>query len=270
MARFLFAMWEGGGTVPPELAVARRLIARGHVVHVLGDPTIAASAERAHTFDQATGSDVILLLTAEAFDFPGPPLPSNVKYVGPQLDDPLWADPWEWPWGADDVRPLVLVGFSTTYQAQSGTLARVVHALGRLPVRALVTTGPALDASALGPAPDNVVIVSSAPHAQVMTQAAVVVTHAGHGTVLKTLSHGVPMLCMPMGRDQGDNAARVVWHEAGLRLNRAASSDAIADTLRTLLTDDRYRRGARAMADRIRAESRGDRVVEELERLVRG
>jgi hypothetical protein len=45
MSRFLFVMWEGGGTVPPELAIARRLIARGHAVYVLGDPTIEAGAK---------------------------------------------------------------------------------------------------------------------------------------------------------------------------------------------------------------------------------
>jgi hypothetical protein len=44
MSRFLFVMWEGGGTGPPELAVARRLVARGHSVHVLGDPTLEGSA----------------------------------------------------------------------------------------------------------------------------------------------------------------------------------------------------------------------------------
>ena len=43
--RFLMAMWEGGGNIPPELGVARRLIARGHQVHVLGDPTIKGAAE---------------------------------------------------------------------------------------------------------------------------------------------------------------------------------------------------------------------------------
>src|SRR5688572_29784411 len=43
---YLFAMWEGGGNVPPILGVARRLIARGHTVTVIGDPTIADEAER--------------------------------------------------------------------------------------------------------------------------------------------------------------------------------------------------------------------------------
>src|SRR5207302_7651967 len=41
MSKFLFVMIEGGGNVPAQLAVARRLIARGHEVRVLGDPTIS-------------------------------------------------------------------------------------------------------------------------------------------------------------------------------------------------------------------------------------
>ena len=45
--RFLLAMWEGGGNVPPELGVARQLVHRGHTVHILGDPTIEASADGA-------------------------------------------------------------------------------------------------------------------------------------------------------------------------------------------------------------------------------
>src|SRR5262249_57931250 len=44
--RFLLCMWEGGGTVPPELGLARKLIARGHAVDVLGDPTIEAEAKQ--------------------------------------------------------------------------------------------------------------------------------------------------------------------------------------------------------------------------------
>ncbi len=45
--RYLLPMWDGGGTVAPGLGVARRLIARGHAVHVLADPTIGAQAEQA-------------------------------------------------------------------------------------------------------------------------------------------------------------------------------------------------------------------------------
>ena len=36
--RYLFAQWDGGGSLPPELTVVRELVATGHVVTVLGEP----------------------------------------------------------------------------------------------------------------------------------------------------------------------------------------------------------------------------------------
>ena len=38
--RFLFVLWDGGGTIPPALAVARRVIASGQRVRVLGPRSI--------------------------------------------------------------------------------------------------------------------------------------------------------------------------------------------------------------------------------------
>jgi UDP:flavonoid glycosyltransferase YjiC (YdhE family) len=46
-ARFLLAMIDAGGTVPPALGLAAELVRRGHEVHVLADPTIEASARSA-------------------------------------------------------------------------------------------------------------------------------------------------------------------------------------------------------------------------------
>src|SRR5262245_30119048 len=45
--RYLLVTWDGGGNVPPELAVCRKLIDRGHSVRVLGDPTMESDARAA-------------------------------------------------------------------------------------------------------------------------------------------------------------------------------------------------------------------------------
>ena len=43
MARnYLFVDWEGGGTLPPALTLARQLAERGHHVRVLCDPVAEA------------------------------------------------------------------------------------------------------------------------------------------------------------------------------------------------------------------------------------
>jgi UDP:flavonoid glycosyltransferase YjiC (YdhE family) len=97
---------------------------------------------------------------------------------------------------------------SSSFQRQGEVLGRVANALGTLDVRAVLTTGPALDPANIS-APPNVSVVRSAPHEHVLRYAAAVVTHGGHGTVAKALAAGVPLLVLPIGRDQGDNAARV-------------------------------------------------------------
>ena len=42
--RFLLALWDGGGNVPPAMGLVRRLVERGHRVRILGDPTLAEEA----------------------------------------------------------------------------------------------------------------------------------------------------------------------------------------------------------------------------------
>jgi MGT family glycosyltransferase len=206
----------------------------------------------------------LLVLTSPSFDPPPARLPANVRYVGPMTDDPPWARPWTPPWPLGD-RPFVLVAMSSTYQAHDALLRRVVTALDGMPVHALVTLGPGLrDGEVPGTA--TVAVVASAPHAQLLPAAAVVVTHAGHGSVVKALAAGVPMVCIPHGRDQGDNTARVVAAGAGVRLSRRASADAIRAAVHRVLTDASYRRNATRLAQAIaRAATHGPDPVTEVE-----
>lgn len=208
-------------------------------------------------------TDRLLVLTSEAFDFPAA-VPENVRYVGPQLDDPAWSDPWTPP---ADERPLVLVGLSTTYMGHTDLLQRIADGLGQLPVRGLITTGPAVDPSEIA-APDNVEVVRSAPHTQVLEHAAVLVTHGGHGTLLKGLVAGVPIVCIPLGRDQPDNAARLVARGAGTKLGKKASAADVAKAVQLLLDDPSYREAAVALGTVIAEDAARGLGLTELEGLV--
>jgi UDP:flavonoid glycosyltransferase YjiC (YdhE family) len=420
LGRFLFAMWEGGGTAPPELAVVSRLIARGHEVSVLGDPSLSTDVEAAgarfepwrnaphrttrtpeteiirdwaavtplgafarardrhafrpahlfarevrdaftahpadvvvacallfgalagaeatgaavaallpmtsflggrgrppsgmgltpacgavgrlrdralyalgdavlwrsclpglnraracvglgkvgHPLDQIRRADRVLVQTSPWFDFDAPAVQGNIRYVGPELDDPAWASSsWALPWPADCTDPIVLVAFSTTFMGQVPLLERIIDALGPLHVRALVTVGPSLDPRAFV-APAHVVVCASAPHSKVLPRAALVVTHGGHGTVIRALAHGVPLLCLPMGRDQSDNAARAVAIGGASTLSHRASVRAIRRAIAHNVGDARLHRGAQHAKEKLESERIGDPVIEELEALV--
>jgi MGT family glycosyltransferase len=210
----------------------------------------------------------VLVVTSAAFDFAaisGIPLPPNVRFVGPQAE--VAAKPRS-AIEATAGPPLVLVSSSSAYQAQLPVLRRVIDALGALPVRALVTTGPAVEIT--DPVPNNVEIERWVPHAAVLPEASLVVTHAGHGTVMAALAHGVPMVCLPMGREQPDNAARVVHAGAGVRLRPKATERQIAAAVSRVLDDHERYRGAARMAAAIAAEVKADRAIAELEALTVG
>jgi len=202
--------------------------------------------------DQLGAAGRILLATSRAFDFDLTP-PEPYRYVGPYMADPSWIGDWSPPWPADDARPLVLASFSTMYQGQEGALRRVIEALGGLDVRALVTLGPVLSPADF-PAPANVAVVAHAPHSRVFPHAAAMITHAGHASTLRPLMAGLPLVCLPFGRDQPDNAARVTERGAGLRLQPDATADAIAAAVRTVLADPDYAAAARALGARIAAD----------------
>jgi MGT family glycosyltransferase len=210
----------------------------------------------------------VLVLTAQAFDFRGDALPPNVKYVGPILDDPAWAGgTWTPPWPKENQDLLVLVALSSTFQDQVAVLTRIAAALAGMRVRALITLGPALDPATL-PTTGNVVCVPIAPHGLIIPQAAVVITHCGHGTTLKALAAGVPLVCIPMGRDQNDTAARVVARGAGVRIKPSASTDAIRRAVERVIADPKYHQSALRLRDDIDTELRASDVAAEIERTV--
>ena len=247
-------------------AAARWVLARTlpRVNAVLADHGQPALEELFALFDRC---DRVLVMTSPSFDFAVPQLPDNVCYVGPQLDDPDWAN--QLPWQRGGTEPLVLVATSSIYQHQADLLRRTARALGQLPVRGVLTTGRAVDPEEI-PAPSNVDVVQAAPHRQILAEASVVVTHAGHGTVLKTLAAGVPLVCMPMGRDQKDNTVRVLRLGAGVRIRQSATPDQIAAAISDVLNDPRYASAARGFAQVLAAEAaNAPSAADEAEELLR-
>ena len=215
-------------------------------------------------FDRCTR---VLVMTSPSFDFSSARLPENVRYVGPQLDDPDWAADAKWQRKSSE--PLVLVATSSIYQDQIDLLGRISTALRQLPVRAVVTTGRAVDPAEIEAGP-NIEVLQAAPHSSVLREASLVVTHAGHGTVLKSLAAGVPLVCIPMGRDQKDNTVRVLRLGAGVRLSKESTPAQITAAVAETLERPQYRAAARRFADVLAWEAaHRPRAADEAESLVR-
>jgi len=212
----------------------------------LGLPEVGSPRE------QAERSDAIIAFTLASFDEPPTPHPANLHYVGPLacLPGKVEGPAYELPFEKGDDRPLVLVSFSTSFMDQLDALQRVATALGQIEVRGLLTVGPAMDASQLH-LPENVRAETFVPHSQVLPQTRLVVTHCGHGTTMAAVTAGVPMLCMPMGRDQFDVRDRVIANGLGESISQKAAPNEIRDAIERLLASNDMPARCQAFAEMV-------------------
>jgi MGT family glycosyltransferase len=210
---------------------------------------------------------LVLVTTLEELDRPEGAPPRTVRYVGPLVEDAGPDEGWRPP-GDRAHGPLVVVSMGTTAMDEGPVLQRVLDALDGAPLRVLVTLGPHLRPEDLR-VPENATLAGYVRHAAVLRHADLCVNHAGLGSIGAALSFGVPMVCLPLGRDQPANAEAV----AAARVGRVVAPDAPADHLRAtvldVLADVACRRNAARLADRIRALDGPTRAAEAVESLLR-
>jgi MGT family glycosyltransferase len=143
----------------------------------------------------------------------------------------------------------------------------ILDALDGLAVDALVTTGRQRFDSSLR-IPPNVVVRGHVPHASVLPHVDAVITHAGMGTVAAALSHGVPLVCTPISRDQPLNAQRVTELGAGLAVPASsASPELVRAALEEVLCEPGHRAGAERLAEASAEAGGAGAVAADLEAL---
>jgi MGT family glycosyltransferase len=215
--------------------------------------------------EQLLRAQEVCVMTAPELDFSSRgTLPANVRYVGPAFE-PYTLD-WASPWPDTNSDPLVVISLSTSYMNQRALAQRILDAVAALPVRALLTTGPALLVTQLQ-IPANTRAAAFIPHRSVFPHAALVITHAGWQTVNAALADGVPLVCIPDGRDQPDNAARVFACGAGVRARKRASPRELRRVIAKALEDAELKRGASAMAHALARSDGALTIAESVERL---
>ncbi|GAC1434819.1 MAG: hypothetical protein NVSMB51_02950 [Solirubrobacteraceae bacterium] len=186
--------------------------------------------------------------------------------VGPLFWEPE-TEPVELPAGE---QPLVVVAPSTSQDPEHRMLRAALAGLDGEPVRVLATWNRRQPLAPL-PTPANARVLEWIPYSQTMTQAAVVVCHAGHGTVVRALHSGAAVVACPAAGDMNENAARVDWAGVGARIPRPFVAPlAVRLAVRRVLADADLGQRVRDLAAWSRAHDGADRAAQLVEQLARG
>ena len=279
--------WEGGGNVAVFRALKARLEARGHEVSLqigwdapplldgdvllvdhmttnAGLEAVLASGRPSATLVHTLWSFVPQLegtfagpgyldllarfrvnLVCSTRELDGVDPPANVRHVGPVLEpegpDAGWRPP---------DRSLVVVSMGTTDMGEAPVLQRILDGLSTLPVDVVATVGRHVDAGSLR-VPANARVTGFVRHSALLPHADVFVGHGGHGGIMAAGAFGVPMVLVPLDRDQPHNAARAEAIEVARVVHRDAEPEAIRAAVEAVRTGERERLGAMRLANAI-------------------
>jgi MGT family glycosyltransferase len=188
---------------------------------------------------------------------------NNAHVVGPLMWEPPTADVELPPGDA----PLVLIAPSTAQDAEHTMLSAALRGLADAPVRVLGTWNRRLPPRPL-PVPANTRLVEWVSYSRTMPHCDVVVCHAGHGTLARALSNGCAVVATPAVGDMNENAARLEWAGAGVRVpRRFVTPRVLRLAVERAIGDERIKARARELAAWSRQHDLGATAARLVERL---
>jgi UDP:flavonoid glycosyltransferase YjiC (YdhE family) len=189
--------------------------------------------------------ELAIVATFPQFEYPRVDAWPGMRVTGPLL--------WEQPFGDVELPPgdgpLVLVAPSTSQDPDHRLVRAALEGLAGEPVRVLATTNRREPGEPLR-VPPNARLVDWVSYARTMPLCDAVVCHAGHGTLVRALASGVPVVACPHAGDMAENAARIRWAGAGVSLPRRFTTPrGVRLALRRLLGEPAYGRRAAELGD---------------------
>jgi MGT family glycosyltransferase len=183
------------------------------------------------------------------FEYPRRHLPRCLHFTGP-FESAVSRAAVDFPYQRLSGQPLIYASMGTLHNRIPRVFARIATACAALDAQLVIATGGAPRPRDLD---RSVLVVSYAPQLELLSRAALAITHAGLGTVLQCLGRGVPMVAIPVASEQPGLAARIAWSGAGeyvplARLRAARLRDAVS----RVLYQPAYREHALRLRDAIR------------------
>jgi len=196
-----------------------------------------------------------LVFCPKELDFPRRKNPEGAFFVEASIDLQRKDDSFAWS-RLDERRPIVFCALGSLLTTKAAPQASrffqmFLDAVRERPVlQAVVAIGSYLKPEEFN-CPANALLVSHAPQIELLKRCAVMVGHGGLSSVKECIFMGVPMLLVPLSYDEPGNAARVVYHKIGLRLQlEEVSAGTLGSCIDTLLEDGAYRENAKSMSQK--------------------
>ena len=197
------------------------------------------------------------------------PVPAGATPIRPTAPDAGGGEPAAWPSAAGERRRRVVVTMGTLMAGRTEAMTTILDELEALDVDIVATVGHDIDPAALGSRRPTTRIARYVPMTPLLTDASLLVFHAGSGTMLAGLAAGVPLVMLPIAADQPENADRC--RDAGVAVvldPDAREPGDVRAAAAEVLRDPAYASAAARVQSEIAAMPAPEALVPALEHLV--
>ena len=202
------------------------------------------------------------------FDFPHEHLPPQFHYTGPWHDRRV-RPPVPFPFEKLDGRPLIYASMGTLQNRIQQVFREIAQACEGLDAQLVISLGGGAKPAQVAPLPGNPLVVDYAPQLELLSRAALTITHAGLNTALESLSSGVPMIAIPVGNDQPGVAARVKWLGTGELLPfKRLRADRLRTLVKKVLEQESYRLQVRRLMLEIKRTDGVEKAADLIEQVL--
>ncbi|MEP0871519.1 glycosyltransferase [Trichocoleus desertorum AS-A10] len=203
-----------------------------------------------------------------AFDFPCPNLPIDFHYTGPfRNPSPCGVNfPFEQLTG----QPLIYASLGSIQNTKAALFRAIAAACEGLDVQLLIAHGGGISAEDIQSFPGSPLVMEYVPQVEVLARASLTITHGGLNTVLDSLTHGAPLVAIPITFEQPGTGARIRETGVGevLPLKRLRVKR-LRKAIQRVLTKESYAQNAARVQQSIRDSGGVHRAAEIIEHAVK-
>ncbi len=201
-------------------------------------------------------------------EFPRENLPQWFHFTGPYHYSGT-RKPVSFPWDKLTGEPLIYASMGTVQNRLFDIFYKIAAACDGLDAQLVISLGGSATSESLPNLPGNPLVFEYVPQLEIMPKATLTITHGGINTTLECLTNGVPMVAIPIAKDQPGTAARIAWSGAGEAIPlKRLTVPRLTTAISQVLTQPSYKQNALRLQEAIKRSGSVTRAADIIEQAV--
>jgi len=189
-----------------------------------------------------------LVPSATIIEAPRNNMSRNTLFIGPCINKQTMAG-GDFPFETlRDDKYKIYVSLGTVFNNKPEVFQKIMRALDTPKYQVLISAGGAYQNLQRGGTAENISVFRSVPQMALLPKVDLFISHGGNNSINEALASGKPIIVMPVGGEQGDNASRVIYLDVGKRVDMSGFTEKqLLSEVESIRTNPKFQENALAI-----------------------